>query len=771
MIKKVTIIVTILILISTPAIAAVIDFEGLPCTHTTAGDVIPDTGSVITDNFMSAGVIFGSAASAGVAVVQDSLAPSSGSNSVAGLNTSGKIPGTLHGGCTGDIYFSFVIPGTRSPSVTDYVSFTIGDSGGDSDLFEIRSYDLDNNLIDIRNVSNTSRFPVTISKTGISRVEIDFTGEYGYSLDDLSFSSPIVPNILPTINASVKNITSTSADIVLTLDDGGEKCDISFYFYTKYGNSVQGILHSKNSGSFTIPLEGLIPNTIYYCEVVAGNSKGSALDDLEYFSTQALPVPVPGFPDPDTLLIQNFVKQLLTDPNNPHANQGLLTYVEKAGNLNEIDTNDVFYIAPENSSSKIVSLIRIAGSNGKIIGYNVLSKDYRPFPTDSNDPNSDVLIELSFYSPDENESDISSENCLQFWIADNNSFNEKPLTIQQISTDPNIEYPAWDIRNIISNNNRRLPLDYIATDPNQASSDSNITINIIEWNIPYAWFVLSTSREIIDINDDRIIDLNDYSLLLADLGKEGILKSDIAGMRNNIIVLGIPDGKVDETDEKTFIAEYNRRHPDCPILPEGMLAHWRFDEGSGLVAEDSAGDYDGTIIGAAWADGKVNACLMFDGDDCVDCGSFNELCPDDFTISFWMRAEVTADHQYILGKTDNINEEAEYAIYTYDTDKLYFDCRESNISVNSQTSIQTSEWIHVAVTRNGTEASIYINGNFDASETYSGTSILSGQNLKIGAINTGEGTCVYFKGFLDDVRIYDSALSQDRILEIFEESP
>ena len=183
-----------LTVISAPAVATVIiDFEGLPYFDVSglAGDVIPDAASVLADSFMSDGVLFGSKTSAGVAVVRDSFAPSSGLNSVVGLDEFGSIPGTEYGGGVGDIFFSFVLPGTRTPAYTDYVSFTIGDAGYDLDEFEIRSYNLADELIDVRNVSDTSRFLVAISVPEIHRVEIDFSGDFGYSLDDLTFTSPV----------------------------------------------------------------------------------------------------------------------------------------------------------------------------------------------------------------------------------------------------------------------------------------------------------------------------------------------------------------------------------------------------------------------------------------------------------------------------------------------------------------------------------------------------------------------------------------------------
>jgi hypothetical protein len=170
--------------------AVVIDFEGLPFTPVVAGTIPAIPASVLIDNFKADGVIFGkSGVSAGVAVVRDSFAPSSGLNTVAGLDAAGNIPGGV-GATVGDIFFSFVVPGTSTPASTDLASFTIGDGGGDLDIFQIRTFDLADSLINTQDVSGSSRFPVTISVPGIHRVEVDFTGDFGYSLDDLSFTAP-----------------------------------------------------------------------------------------------------------------------------------------------------------------------------------------------------------------------------------------------------------------------------------------------------------------------------------------------------------------------------------------------------------------------------------------------------------------------------------------------------------------------------------------------------------------------------------------------------
>jgi hypothetical protein len=208
--------------------ATTIDFEGLPFS-TNLNGAPNNPASILTTQFQNLGVHFGKAGvSAGVAVSNEtSFAPSSGVLSAMGLDAAGIIP-SGPGDALGDIYFSFVVPGTTTPAQTDVVSFTIGDAGGDVDQFQIRSYDLGGALIDTQDVGNSSRFAVSISVVGIHRVEIDFLGDYGYSIDDLSFNEPTAPqyalDIHPTSCPNPVNVKSRGVTPVAIL--GSEDIDV-----------------------------------------------------------------------------------------------------------------------------------------------------------------------------------------------------------------------------------------------------------------------------------------------------------------------------------------------------------------------------------------------------------------------------------------------------------------------------------------------------------------------------------------------------------------
>jgi len=69
-----------------------------------------------------------------------------------------------------------------------------------------------------------------------------------------------------------------------------------------------------------------------------------------------------------------------------------------------------------------------------------------------------------------------------------------------------------------------------------------------------------------------------------------------------------------------------------------LVAHWKLDDGSGTIAKDSAGDYDGNLLnGPLWMSGVSGSALKFDGtDDCVLIGSNPAFNPTgSFSVALW----------------------------------------------------------------------------------------------------------------------------------------
>ncbi|SVB02806.1 uncharacterized protein METZ01_LOCUS155660, partial [marine metagenome] len=100
--------------------------------------------------------------------------------------------------------------------------------------------------------------------------------------------------------------------------------------------------------------------------------------------------------------------------------------------------------------------------------------------------------------------------------------------------------------------------------------------------------------------------------------------------------------------------------------------------------------------------------------------------------------------------------------------KPYFNFRHSgggNRTVIANTEINLDEWYHIAGSWDGSNLNIYVNGNLENSQDESGAEInSSASHVIIGA--SGEGSSGHFDGLVDEVIIWDTALSGEQISEL-----
>lgn len=168
--------------------ATLVNFDALPASTIPSG-VPNNAASVLTTQLADQGVVFGLAGvSTGVAVVTVGTLQYSGPNAIVGLDAAGLIPATA----SGDIHFSFVVPGTLLPGVTGSVSFQVGDTCCDLDSVVIRAFDLAGQLLDEQALVSTSFQAYSLVMPGIHRIEVDNVSPHtsGYALDDLLFAAP-----------------------------------------------------------------------------------------------------------------------------------------------------------------------------------------------------------------------------------------------------------------------------------------------------------------------------------------------------------------------------------------------------------------------------------------------------------------------------------------------------------------------------------------------------------------------------------------------------
>ncbi|NQT88432.1 tandem-95 repeat protein, partial [bacterium] len=218
-------------------------------------------------------------------------------------------------------------------------------------------------------------------------------------------------------------------------------------------------------------------------------------------------------------------------------------------------------------------------------------------------------------------------------------------------------------------------------------------------------------------------------------------------------------------------------------VTDGLIAHWKFDERAGATAFDSTANHnDGATHGAQWDNGVWGSALRFDGDDdYVDCGSTPSLnsMTTQMTICTWIKT--TADGVTILGKRNDLpTEDIHCAIGA--GSRLAFSADMSNIGKFEATpppNVQDGEWHHI-VWRYDSMASdanerlaMYVDGvrltnpvTYQPPDLYEALLLRPSVNVIIGSIDINIGGRNFFDGLIDDVRIYDRALTGDEILAV-----
>ena len=200
-------------------------------------------------------------------------------------------------------------------------------------------------------------------------------------------------------------------------------------------------------------------------------------------------------------------------------------------------------------------------------------------------------------------------------------------------------------------------------------------------------------------------------------------------------------------------------------------AIWRFDEGTGTSARDTS-VYNSNHCtlknmdsANCWVDGRIKKALRFDGlDDYLDCGSHDTLKSAGGTVEFWLKASLLGAHQDLV----NIFEDGyqNYLLIRLHATKAIYvrveDDDQEKVNLYSEIKLNDNDFHHVAVTQDGTSMKIYIDGQESAVTGVN--SDFWTAHLTLAGLWLGGGHWSHFKGLLDEVRLYNRALTAEEVL-------
>jgi chitodextrinase len=193
-----------------------------------------------------------------------------------------------------------------------------------------------------------------------------------------------------------------------------------------------------------------------------------------------------------------------------------------------------------------------------------------------------------------------------------------------------------------------------------------------------------------------------------------------------------------------------------------LVAAYAFDEGTGVTAGDSslAGN-SGTVVNATWTAGRAGGALSFDGSTARvtvrDAASLH--LGTALTLEAWVNpaTTVTADWNAFIYKGLDT-----YVLASYPSGVPLGAATVGSTLVlpTGAAPLAANKWTHLATTYNGTSVRLYVNGVLISSLPATGVLAVSTNPLELGGSLLDGGA---FAGLLDDVRVYNTALTATQI--------
>ena len=227
---------------------------------------------------------------------------------------------------------------------------------------------------------------------------------------------------------------------------------------------------------------------------------------------------------------------------------------------------------------------------------------------------------------------------------------------------------------------------------------------------------------------------------------------------------------------------------DKDTLRNGLVGHWTMDGKdvvNGVLQDKSGNGNNGQLVNIATSTfytlGKIGQAFKFDGvDDSVNMGNvLNFERTDSFSFVAWVKRNQTGSADQIITKMINGGAYTGYMLAFSSTDTIIFYIRNniSNVAAVGTTGAFSGvdKWYHIVATYNGSSLAagmkIYVNGNLvsaGAIENSLSASIVNTQPLQLAIRGTTiNATSNPLNGSLDDVRIYNRALSASEIQQLY----
>lgn len=227
----------------------------------------------------------------------------------------------------------------------------------------------------------------------------------------------------------------------------------------------------------------------------------------------------------------------------------------------------------------------------------------------------------------------------------------------------------------------------------------------------------------------------------------------------------------------TFVSIFAVKVSYSEGVETGLVVHYTFD---GDFKDSSENGNDGSSVGnVTFVDGKVGKGAKFDGSSYIQVNDSNNLdLSDAFSFSVWLYREKPMDDGVRMpilckGESDDLWE-SPYRLFlglgSTNAEICLIDENQSDSAEHSSNAtVPTQNWTHLAVTWDGTRATFFENGAVSTVIRTEISNIYSNDhNLLIGA-DSVDGN--FYHGIMDDLRIYNKAISDVEVKALAEIKP
>lgn len=210
-------------------------------------------------------------------------------------------------------------------------------------------------------------------------------------------------------------------------------------------------------------------------------------------------------------------------------------------------------------------------------------------------------------------------------------------------------------------------------------------------------------------------------------------------------------------------------------LADGINTYFKFDDASGTTANEEINGYDGTITNAAWATGKINGCLYFDGNGDYVLADYLSLYTTSLTICFW--GYLDGDYTGVLGGIGNTNSTTKkgYMIYIDGRGYNWFNWGTEDtwrVTDPGPSTFTVNAWHYFSYTIDSDWTIEYIDGVEFMRETYGHKSPVPRNDaaFNIGATDDPTDTTpanYFYKGYIDELATWNVVKSAADILLLY----